>query len=138
MRPAAACLGVVVPSSIPITGRTRVVGVFGDPIAHTLSPAMHAAAFRHSGLDYVYVAFRVVGPALGAAVAAIRALNLAGVNVTVPHKEPIVRYLDALSAEARLCGAVNTVVNRGGRLWGDNTDGRGFIASLAERGLSPR
>ncbi|HKA52169.1 MAG TPA: shikimate dehydrogenase [Candidatus Binatia bacterium] len=122
----------------PISGQTRVVGIFGDPIAHTRSPAMHNAAFRARGLPYVYVPFLVRPVDLAKAVHSIRALNLGGVNVTVPHKERIVRHLDVLSAEAELCGAVNTVVNRDGTLFGDNTDGRGFLVSLQERGLSPR
>lgn len=123
---------------IPITGQTRIVGIFGDPIAHTRSPAMQNAAFRALNLPYVYVPFLVRPADLAKAVQAIRAYNLLGVNVTVPHKERIVRYLDDLSAEAKLCGAVNTVVNRDGVLFGDNTDGRGFLASLQERGLSPQ
>ncbi|HEV8718071.1 MAG TPA: shikimate dehydrogenase [Candidatus Binatia bacterium] len=125
-------------STQPISGQTRVVGIFGDPIAHTRSPAMQNAAFRARGLPYVYVPFLVRPVDLAKAVHSIRALNLSGVNVTVPHKERIVRYLDVLSAEAELCGAVNTVVNRDGTLFGDNTDGRGFLVSLQERSLSPR
>jgi shikimate dehydrogenase len=122
----------------PINGQTQIVGIFGDPIAHTRSPAMHNAAFRARGLPYVYVPFLVRPTNLAKAVQSIRALHLGGVNVTVPHKERIVRYLDALSAEAELCGAVNTIVNRDGTLFGDNTDGRGFLVSLQERSLSPR
>ena len=125
-------------STQPISGQTRVVGIFGDPIAHTRSPVMHNAAFRARGLPYVYVPFLVRSADLPRAVHSIRALNLGGINVTVPHKERIVRYLDVLSAEAELCGAVNTVVNRDGTLFGDNTDGRGFLVSLQERTLSPR
>lgn len=121
-----------------ISGQTKVVGIFGDPIAHTRSPAMHNAAFRACRLPYVYVPFLVRPAELSWAVQSIRALNLIGVNVTVPHKERIVRYLDECSDEARLCGAVNTVVNRNGTLFGDNTDGRGFLLSLRERGLSLR
>lgn len=120
-----------------ITGQTRIVGIFGDPIAHTRSPAMQNAAFRASRLPYNYVPFLVRPPDLAKAVHAIRAYNLVGVNVTVPHKERIVRYLDVLSAEAELCGAVNTVVNHDGKLFGDNTDGRGFLVSLQERRFSP-
>ncbi|MBI3246822.1 MAG: shikimate dehydrogenase [Deltaproteobacteria bacterium] len=122
----------------PITGQTRIVGIFGDPIAHTRSPAMQNAGFRALNLPYAYVPFLVHPADLAKAVQAIRAYNLLGVNVTVPHKERIVRYLDDLSTEAKLCGAVNTVVNREGVLFGDNTDGRGFLASLQERGLSPQ
>ena len=121
-----------------ISGQTRVVGIFGDPIAHTRSPAMHNAAFRARNLLYIYVPFLVRSADLPRAVQSIRTLNLVGVNVTVPHKERIIRYLDVLSAEADLCGAVNTVVNRNGTLFGDNTDGRGFLLSLQERSLSPR
>lgn len=120
-----------------ITGQTRIVGIFGDPITHTRSPAMQNAAFRARKLPYIYVPFHVRPPDLAKAVHAIRAYNLVGVNVTVPHKERIIRYLDTLSAEADLCGAVNTVVNREGQLFGDNTDGRGFLVSLQERGFSP-
>ncbi|MBI3301450.1 MAG: shikimate dehydrogenase [Deltaproteobacteria bacterium] len=121
-----------------ISGQTRVVGIFGDPITHTRSPAMQNAAFRARNLPYVYVPFLVRPTDLPRAVHSIRSLNLVGVNVTVPHKERIVRHLDALSAEADLCGAVNTVVNCKGTLFGDNTDGRGFLVSLQERCLSPR
>ena len=124
--------------ALTINGQTRIVGIFGDPITHTRSPAMHNAAFRARGLPYVYIPFLVRPADLPKAVHSIRALHLVGVNVTVPHKERIVRYLDALSAEAELCGAVNTVVNCAGTLFGDNTDGRGFLVSLQERGLSPR
>jgi shikimate dehydrogenase len=125
-------------ASQAISGQTRIVGIFGDPIAHTRSPAMQNAAFRARRLPYVYVPFLVRPADLAKAVHSIRVLNLAGINVTVPHKERIVGYLDALSAEADLCGAVNTVVNCQGTLFGDNTDGRGFLVSLQERSLSPR
>jgi shikimate dehydrogenase len=122
----------------PISGSTRIVGIFGDPIAHTRSPVMQNAAFRACKLPYVYVPFLVRPGELASAVQSIRALNLVGVNVTVPHKERIVRYLDTLSTEAELCGAANTIVNRDGELFGDNTDGRGFLHSLQEQGFSPR
>ena len=121
-----------------IDGHTRTVGIFGDPIAHTRSPAMHNAAFQALGLPYVYLPFHVRPADLLKAVHGVRALGLLGLNVTVPHKERIVRYLDSLSPEAELCGAVNTVVNQDGQLFGDNTDGRGFLNSLQEAKLSPR
>lgn len=121
-----------------INGQTRTVGIFGDPIAHTRSPAMQNAAFQACNLPYVYLPYLVRPSQLARAVQGIRALNLAGINVTVPHKERIVRYLDSLSEEAKLCGAVNTVVNRNGHLFGDNTDGRGFLQSLRAYGLSPK
>lgn len=122
-----------------ITGRTRVVGIFGDPVEHSLSPPMHNRAFSELGLDWVYVPFHVVPERLPAAVEAIRALSLAGVNVTVPHKVSVVPYLDRLSDEARLIGAVNTIVNHDGELEGQNTDGVGFVRSLRrEADFDPR
>ena len=123
---------------MPIDDQTRIVGIFGAPIAHTRSPAMQNAAFRACKLPYIYVPFLVRPSELARAVQSIRTLNLVGGNVTVPHKERIVRHLDTLSTEAELCGAVNTIVNRNGELFGDNTDGRGFLASLQEQGFSPR
>ena len=121
------------PPSSRVTGATRVIGIFGDPVAHSRSPEMHNAAFRALNLPYVYVPFPVRPAHLRDAVRAVRSLDLAGVNVTVPHKEAIVRYVDELSPAASLCKAVNTVVHRDGRLYGDNTDGVGFLRSLAER-----
>jgi shikimate dehydrogenase len=121
-----------------ISARTRVVCVIGDPITHSLSPAMHNAAFRHLGLDYAYVAFHVRPPQLKAAVAGFRALHIAGVNVTVPHKEKILPLLDAVSSTSRRTGAVNTVINRDGRLHGENTDAFGFRRALTEFGVELR
>lgn len=121
-----------------ISGRTRVCGIFGYPVEHSFSPAMHNAAFAALGLDYIYVPFPVLPANLPGAVAAVRALGLAGVNVTIPHKEAVLPLLDELSEEARLIGAVNTIVNRSGQLHGDNTDGRGFLRSLEEKaGFTP-
>jgi shikimate dehydrogenase len=118
-----------------ITGSTRITGLFGYPVEHTLSPAMHNAAFSHLGLDYCYLPFLVRPESLGKAVDSVRALNLAGVNVTVPHKEAVIKFLDEVDEEATFIGAVNTVVNREGRLAGYNTDGRGFMRSLEENGI---
>lgn len=120
---------------LSITSRTRIVCVIGDPIAHSRSPAMHNAAFRHLGLDYAYVAFHVLAPQLKAAVAGFRALRIAGVNVTVPHKETILRLLDSVSPVSRRVGAVNTVVSRSGKLAGENTDVHGFRRALEEIGV---
>ena len=99
---------------------------------------MHNAAFVHLGLDYVYVPLHVKPVNLRAAVAAIRALNLVGVNVTVPHKERILPLLDSVSEAAQRAGAVNTVINRSGHLHGENTDGTGFLRALRDRGVKPR
>jgi shikimate dehydrogenase len=119
-----------------ITGKTRVTGLFGYPVEHTLSPAMHNAAFDHIGLDFRYLPFLVHPDSLREALDAVRALNLAGVNITVPHKEKVIPMLDEVDGEASFIGAVNTVVNSGGKLTGYNTDGRGFMRSLAERDIT--
>lgn len=115
-----------------VGGTTRVIGVFGDPVQHSLSPAMHNAALAHLGLDYVYVPFHVPQGRLAAACEGLRALQVRGTNVTIPHKVEIQAHLDARSQEAELIGAVNTVVNEDGRLVGYNTDGAGFVRSLRE------
>jgi shikimate dehydrogenase len=120
-----------------ITGKTKITGLYGHPVEHTLSPLMHNAAFEHLGLDYCYLPFSVHPDSLKNAVEAIRALNLAGVNVTIPHKESVIPYLDSVNEEALFIGAVNTIVNQDGRLTGYNTDGRGFMRSLAENNVSP-
>lgn len=119
-----------------ITGKTLLVGIFGHPIEHTFSPAMHNAAFDRLGLDWCYLPFHVLPERLGGAVEAVRALGLRGVNVTVPHKEAVIRYLDRVDEEAARIGAVNTVVNEDGVLTGYNTDGKGFVMSLKEAGMA--
>ncbi len=121
---------------IQISGRTKITGLFGYPIEHTLSPAMHNAAFMALGLDYCYVPFLVHPDYLEYAVKAIKALNLSGINVTVPHKEKVMPLLDEINEEASFIGAVNTIVNSGDKLIGYNTDGRGFIQSLSESNIS--
>ncbi|MCL6477028.1 MAG: shikimate dehydrogenase [Peptococcaceae bacterium] len=121
-----------------INGKTRICGIFGHPVEHSFSPAMHNAAFQRLGLNWVYVPFAVKPADLSAAMAAVRALDLAGVNVTVPHKQAVVEFMDRLSPAARLSGAVNTVVNDGGVLTGHNTDGEGFVRALEEEaGMRP-
>ncbi|MEZ4380606.1 MAG: shikimate dehydrogenase [Nannocystaceae bacterium] len=111
----------------------RCFGVFGDPIAHSRSPAMHGAAFRVLGLDHVYVPFRVEAAALAEALRGAAALGFGGVNLTVPHKRAATALVDELSDAARRIGAVNTIVFRGdGGLLGDNTDSPGFAAALGE------
>jgi shikimate dehydrogenase len=113
-----------------ISGATRVVGVCGHGIAYTLSPAMHNAAFRATGLDYVYVTFEVAPGTAADAVAGIRALGLAGVNITKPLKTEMIPYLDALTEAARRVGSVNTVIRRDTALVGDTTDGVGLRRAL--------
>jgi len=119
-------------------GATVVAAVIGDPIAHSVSPAIHNAAFAAAGLDWVFVAFAVPAGRAAPAVAAVRALGLGGLSVTYPHKAAVAAAVDELSAEAAALGAVNTVVVRDGRLVGHSTDGPGFVAWLsADAGRPP-
>ncbi|MEJ2093478.1 MAG: shikimate dehydrogenase [Syntrophobacterales bacterium] len=111
-----------------IDGGTRVYGILGQPVAHSLSPAMHNTAFRELGLNAVYVAFPVTD--LMQAVAGLRGLNIGGVSVTIPFKEAIIALLDEIDPMAARMGAVNTVVNGDGRLVGYNTDWQGALAAL--------
>jgi shikimate dehydrogenase len=113
-----------------ISGTTRIYGIFGHPVEHTFSPGMHNAAFKKIGMDACYVPFPVAPKDLRKAVQAIVPLGLAGVNITVPHKVKVIPFLDDLSREASLIGAVNTIEVRGDKLIGHNTDGRGFLRSL--------
>ncbi|MBI5902858.1 MAG: shikimate dehydrogenase [Deltaproteobacteria bacterium] len=115
-----------------ITGNTKIVGIFGDPVGQTLSPAMHNAAFEALGLDMAYVPFHVRPMDLGEAVRAVRALNMRGVNVTIPHKEEVLKHLDGVDDHARDIGAVNSIVNRDSILVGYNTDGPGYLLSLRD------
>ncbi|MCW3490341.1 shikimate dehydrogenase [Dethiobacter alkaliphilus] len=121
-----------------ISGRTKITGIFGDPVEHSLSPAMHNAAFVHLDLDYVYVPFHVNTDDIKRAVGSIKALNITGVNVTVPHKQDVIPFLDEIDETASRCSAVNTIVNKDGILTGYNTDGTGFIDSLEENGFDPK
>lgn len=115
-----------------ISGTTQVFGILGYPVGHTLSPVMYNALFAELDMNAAYVAMEVHPDVLPLAVEGLKALNVAGVHLTCPHKEEIIPYLDDVSEYARLVGAVNVVVNRGGRLFGDNTDGPGFLASALE------
>lgn len=113
-----------------IDGKTRVYGVLGDPIAHSLSPVMHNAGFAHIGYNGVLAAFCVQD--IAKAVAGIRGLDLGGVSVTLPHKQAIMDHLDELDTMAQKIGAVNTVHNWHGRLKGYNSDWLGAIRALRE------
>lgn len=121
-----------------IDGKTALYGIFGFPVEHTLSPSMHNVAFKKLGINAAYLAFSIPHNKLKEAVRATRVLNIQGLNVTVPHKERIIPLLDALSEEASLIGAVNTVVVKKNKLIGYNTDGQGFIRSLEEISFNPR
>ncbi|MFZ5449723.1 MAG: shikimate dehydrogenase [Thermodesulfobacteriota bacterium] len=124
-------------SSLKINGKTRVFGILGRPVAHSLSPAMHNAAFRHLGINAVYVAFPVTD--LAQAVAGLRGLSIGGVSVTIPFKEAVIPLIDELGPQAAKIGAVNTVINHDGRLSGHNTDWLGAVTALnAEVSLQGR
>lgn len=119
------------------SGETKLFGIFGNPVQHSLSPRMHHAAFEALNLPHVYLPFRIAPDQLKKAVDAIRTLDIQGINVTIPHKEKIMSYLDEIDPAAKKIGAVNTIKNEGGRLIGFNTDGKGFVASLIESGIDP-
>lgn len=114
---------------------TQVFAIFGHPISHSRSPAMHNRAFAELGLDAVYVPFDVSPEALADAVRGLRALGIAGANVTLPHKTAVMAHLDHVSTEAQAIGAVNTLYWEDGKLCGDNTDAPGLSRSLEEAGV---
>jgi shikimate dehydrogenase len=116
-----------------IDGATRIAAVFGHPVGHSLSPAMHNAAYAALKLNRVYVACDVTLDALPAALKSLGPLGFIGVNLTVPHKQAALRVVKNVSAEARLLGAANCIINRPGGLYGDNTDARGLELDLRER-----
>jgi shikimate dehydrogenase len=114
-----------------ISGTTRVAGVIGTPIRHSLSPVIVNAAFEALDLDWDYFAFEVAPDDVGAALDGMRALGIGGLSVTMPHKERAAALVDRCSADAGALGAVNCIVPVGGELVGENTDGPGFIDALA-------
>lgn len=122
--------------SLKISGHTKLLGFFADPAAHSKSPAMYNTAFEKLGIDYVYLAFRVDQSTLSNAIQAMRTLDMRGGNISMPNKTAVLPLLDKLSREAKLCGAVNTIVNNNGILTGYNTDGAGAMKALASKGFS--
>ncbi|MBN1383756.1 MAG: shikimate dehydrogenase [Elusimicrobia bacterium] len=114
------------------SSKTKLLGIFGYPIGHSLSPLMHNAVIKKMRLEYVYLPFEVHPSRLKTAVNSINNLNIAGINVTIPHKENIIKYLNKVSDVAARIGAVNTVVNRNGFLTGYNTDYYGFLKTIQE------
>ena len=118
-----------------IGAKTKLLALIGDPVGHSLSPAMHNAAFAADGLDFVYVALNVGAGDLPAAVRGAAALGLRGFNVTMPHKRAMVPLVDELDEGARISGAVNTVVIEGQKLRGFNTDGPGMVEACREAGI---
>ncbi|GCF92386.1 shikimate dehydrogenase (NADP(+)) [Enterococcus florum] len=121
-----------------LTGHTLLIGLMAYPIRHSMSPTMHNEAFAKLGLDYAYLAFEVENEQLADAVQGIRALGLRGSNVSMPNKQEIIKYLDEVSPEAQLIGAVNTVTNKDakGHLIGYNTDGIGAMEALRDEGVN--
>ena len=113
-----------------IDGYTRLAAVVANPIKHSISPFIHNRAFEATNTNGVYLAWEVEETDLAETVANIRRFQMFGINLSMPYKEQVIPYLDQLSEEARLIGAVNTVVNREGTLIGYNTDGKGFFKSL--------
>jgi len=124
-----------------ITGKTKIVGLIGWPVSHSISPPMHNAAFAHLELDWCYVPLPVpIEPAsrVGEAVLGLRALGIRGCNVTIPHKQAVMPHLDQLTPAAQAIGAVNTIrVEPDGTFLGDNTDARGLVADLREHDVEP-
>lgn len=119
------------------TGHTGLLCLLGSPVEHSISPAMQNTACRLTGQDLCYLAFDVQPERLPAAVAGLRAIGFKGCNVTMPHKNAMAQLVDELSPAARLCGAVNTVVNQNGRLVGHTTDGVGWVHSARAEGCDP-
>lgn len=120
-----------------ISANTKVCGILGDPVEHSLSPAMHNAAFKKVGLDYIYLPFHVTPGNLPGAIDGLKSLGLRGVNVTIPHKVSVIPLLDELEPIAKNIGAVNTIVNNNGYLKGYNTDAAGFLKSLSAKDIEP-
>lgn len=119
-----------------ILGTTRLIALLGDPVAHSLSPAMHNPAFDHYGLDFAYVPLRVSSEGLKTALDALRVFNFRGANVTLPHKQAVIPFLDEVTESSRMIGAVNTILNEDGRLIGTTTDPEGFLECYREKGHS--
>lgn len=119
--------------STRISAQTRLFCLLGDPVSHSKSPAMMNAAFAAARIDGVYVALRVRAPGLGTVIQALREVGCGGINVTAPHKQAIIPFVDRLSKTAEATGSVNTIVFEEGGLVGHSTDGEGLVGALEER-----
>ncbi|MCI8466382.1 MAG: shikimate dehydrogenase [Lachnospiraceae bacterium] len=118
--------------------RAELVGAFGNPIDENPTGVMEEAAFAAKGLNFRYLTVKVEKEHLEAAMNGVKAFGMKGINLTIPHKVRVLSYLDELSEAAQIIGAVNMVVNKDGNLWGENTDGKGFLISLKNEGISPK
>jgi shikimate dehydrogenase len=119
-----------------IDAQTRLCALVGNPVEHSFSPLIHNAAFKATGLNFVYVAFRVEKSRIGEAITGIRALNIRGTSVTIPHKVSALRFLDQLDPLAEKIGSINTIVNDGGILKGYNSDGAGALKAIQGQGVA--
>lgn len=117
--------------------RAELVGVFGDPVDGNPTGVMEEAAFAACGLNYRYLTLKVTKDDFEDAMKAIHAFHMKGMNLTMPHKITVIPYLDELSEAARIIGAVNTIVVKDGKLYGENTDGKGFVQALKNNGITP-
>lgn len=120
---------------VQIKGTTQLICLIGSPVEHSKSPYMHNLSFEKLKLDYTYMAFDIENGFVKEAVDAMRVLNVRGFNITMPHKQEVMKYLDEIKEDAKLIGSVNTVLNHNGKLIGYNTDGKGFIRSLEEKNV---
>ena len=125
----------MMPNRNLINSETKILGVIGHPISHSMSPIMHNTALQDLNLNYIYLAFDIKPENLRGAVNSIRALNIKGVNITIPHKEKIIQYLDELDSLSKKIEAVNTIKNENGKLIGKNTDVQGARTALIESGF---
>jgi len=122
-----------------INGKTKSLAIIGNPLGHSLSPVMHNIFFKSMGLNYVYIPLKVEKEELKKAIAGLWALGFLGANITIPHKEGVIPCLAGVSPEAKLIGAVNTLVRKDNGFWGENTDGKGFLeALLVEKDWQPQ
>ena len=119
-----------------ISAKTQVYGVIGDPIEHSLSPTLHNAAFKELKLDCVFLAFKVKTGEVESAIRGMRGLGIRGLNVTMPHKEAVIAYLDEVDSAAKFLGSINTILNDNGKLNGFSTDGIGALNALKENGVT--
>ena len=117
-----------------ITGKTKLTGLIGSPVAHSVSPQMHNEAFRQLGLDYVYLAFDIADTDLKTAVEGLKSIGISGFNITMPHKVRMLELVDDLTDASRIAGACNTVIVKDGRFIGHTTDGVGFMRSVSDAG----